>query len=130
MVADQHGRIRIRKRWRTAQEVESCAGQGILIRPTVEGLARQLLWRSVGDRTYGDVGRRQAADFISGSSDSEVSQQNPTVARARICKQDVGGLHISMQQVAFVGVVECFGNSRHDSNSFRTRHPMRVANPH
>ena len=73
------------------------ACQRILVGATIDLFAYELLGGGVGHGTHGHVGLGKSADFVDGSGDAEVGQQDPLLASSTSGQHDVGWFDIAVQ---------------------------------
>ena len=122
MLADDDGGVGVLERRRTGEQLKCGGRQRILIGPPLDLSARQLFRCGVGYRANGHVGPSQTAGVVRPAGDPEVRQHNSFMAAVGIGDQQVGGLDVAVQQSALVGIVECFGDRRHDAHHLVRRH--------
>ena len=110
MLADHGNRIGVLIWRRPGKQVKHAGRQRVLVGASIDVLTHQLLGRSVGDRSNGEIGCRESARVSQGPCYSEVREKYASLTVViGLAEQDVGGLDISVQQATLVGVIECAG---------------------
>lgn len=129
MIADHHCGVRVRERRGAGQKVKRCRSQGVLVCMAVQRLTGELFGGSVGDRAHRHIGGRQSGAVEGVAGNAEVGQQDSPIFLTLVGEQNIGGFDVSMQQVTFVGVVECLSDCRNDSEYLDGWHAVWVAVP-
>ena len=112
------------------QELKCTGRQRVLVGTPVHRLTQELLGCGVGHGADGHVRGGDPADVVDTAGNTEVGQQDSTTSHFRAGQQDVGRLHVAVQQVAFVGVVERLGDGGDDLDRFGQGHPVGVTFAH
>ena len=113
------------ERGAAGQQVERGTSEGVLVGPSVQIGALELLGRAVGGGTHRHVRCGQPADLTKLARDAEVCEQDAS-SGVGVTQQDVGRFDVTMQQSAGMGVIECLGNGRNDFDDVGTGHTGRV----
>ena len=126
MVTDDDGRVAVRERRRTGEQMVGGGGEGILVSATVDLFAFELFGGRVVHRADRHVGAGEITGLADPSSNAEVGQHDSFVTGLRHAEEDVRRLDVSVQQPTTVGVVEGIGNIGDDVRHFGGRNPVRI----
>ena len=102
--------------------MKSRGSQRVLIRPTVERPAEELLGGHVVDGPHCDVGVGEVAGVVDSAGDPEVGQQHPSPVAIGCGDEDVLGFDVTMEQTALMTEVERIGHRCHDFADVLFRH--------
>ena len=127
MLADDHGRVRMVKRRRSAEQMKRRRRQGVLIRASVEVFAHQLFRRGVEDRAHRHIRRGEVVGVVDPAGNTEVAQQDSLVTFGGIAQHYVGRLHIAVQKALLMRIVESLGDAGDDVEYVLLGHALGVA---
>ena len=113
-MCEQHGRVVLpRERRLPCQTLVGEAGKRVEVAPRVEGPALDLLRRAVADGSHQFARLRERAILVELPGDAEVGE----IGIALAVEQDVGRLHVPVQESAAMGDVEGRRETRQEPES-------------
>ena len=107
--------------------MESAGRQGVLIDPTVEFVAPQLLRCRIAGGSDEHAGAGQRVMSALRARYTEAGQRNSSPVGRRLADQDVARVDVAVQHAAVVRVVQGVGDRGHDLDDHPRRHAIEMA---